>query len=177
MNNKIYTDYIKTPIGEMFAGANDDGLCLLEFTDRPALPKELDDLKKLLNAGIVEGGHYIIDIVKKQIEEYFNGTRKEFDIQLNFPGTYFQKNVWAALRKIPYGKTWSYKDLAMLVGNMDSVRAVGKANGENRIAIIIPCHRIIGANGDLVGYGGGLWRKHYLLEFESKVENNYSLFD
>lgn len=177
MQNKIYIQKFHTAIGEMIAGANDDGLCLLEFTDRHALPKELEDLKLLLHTEIVEEEHEIIAQTKIQIEEYFKGVRKEFSIKLNTPGTEFQKKVWAVLIDIPYGNTRTYKNQAARLGNSASIRAVGKANGDNRIAIIIPCHRVIGANGDLIGYGGGLWRKHHLLEFESKVNNNLSLFD
>ncbi len=161
----------------MLAAANDEGLCLLEFTDRPALPKELGDLKRLLNAEIVSEEHILIDEAQKQLDEYFQGKRKEFSIKLKTPGTEFQKKVWSVLQEIPFGKTRTYKEQALILGNLKSIRAVGKANGENRIAIIIPCHRVIGANGDLVGYGGGLWRKHYLLEFESKVNNQFSLFE
>lgn len=160
----------------MIAAASGEGLCLLEFNDRPALPKELEDLKILLNAEIVEGEHDLIAQTKIQIDEYFQGKRKEFSIKLNTPGTEFQKQVWSVLIDIPYGNTRTYKNQAAKLGNPSSIRAVGKANGENRIAIIIPCHRVIGANGDLIGYGGGLWRKHYLLEFEAKIKNNYSLF-
>jgi AraC family transcriptional regulator of adaptative response/methylated-DNA-[protein]-cysteine methyltransferase len=177
MQNKIYIQNFNTPIGEMLAGGTDDGLCLLEFTDRPALPKELDDLKLLLHTEIIEEKHEIIETTKIQLDEYFKGIRKEFDIKINAPGTEFQKIVWSILREIPFGKTRTYKDQATILGNLNSIRAVGKANGENRIAIIIPCHRVIGANGDLIGYGGGLWRKHHLLEFEAKVDNNYTLFD
>lgn len=177
MQNKIFTRKIKTPIGEMIAGATDDGLCLLEFNDRPALPKELHDLKLLLHTEIVEEEHGIINLTKIQIDEYFQGKRKEFSIKLNTPGTEFQNKVWSILREIPFGKTRTYKDQAVLLGNPASIRAVGKANGDNRISIIIPCHRVIGTNGDLIGYGGGLWRKHHLLEFEAKVNNNISLFE
>jgi AraC family transcriptional regulator of adaptative response/methylated-DNA-[protein]-cysteine methyltransferase len=177
MQNKIYIHEIHTPIGQMLAGASDEGLCLLEFTDRPALPKELEDLKKLLNAEIVEGVPDIIDITQKQLDEYFQGKRKEFSIKLNAPGTEFQRKVWSILQEIPFGKTRTYKDQALILGNLSSIRAVGKANGDNRIAIIIPCHRVIGTNGDLIGYGGGLWRKHHLLEFEAKINNQFSLFE
>ncbi|OGU18165.1 MAG: cysteine methyltransferase [Ignavibacteria bacterium GWB2_35_12] len=176
MQNKIYTHKINTPLGDMIAAATDDGLCLLEFADRHACPKEIDDLKKLLKAEIIEEEHVIIEQTHNQIDEYFQGTRKEFSIKLNTPGTEFQTKVWSVLMEIPYGKTRTYKDQAIILGNSASIRAVGKANGDNRIAIIIPCHRVIGINGDLIGYGGGLWRKHHLLEFEAKINNNFSLF-
>ncbi|MBI5326028.1 MAG: methylated-DNA--[protein]-cysteine S-methyltransferase [Ignavibacteriae bacterium] len=173
----IYTNKINTSLGEMIAGATDEGLCLLEFNDRPALTKELDNLKKILNSEIVDGEHELITQTKIQIDEYFQGKRKEFTIKLNAPGTIFQKKVWGVLIDIPFGNTRTYKNQAARLGNSASIRAVGKANGDNRIAIIIPCHRVIGANGDLIGYGGGLCRKHYLLEFENKINNNFTLFE
>ena len=109
--------------------------------------------------------------LNKQIEEYFDGKRKEFSIPLAIVGTTFQKQAWLALQAIPYGETRSYKEQAEFIGNPKAIRAVARANGDNRIAIIIPCHRVIGANGELVGYGGGLWRKRYLIELEQKHGN------
>jgi AraC family transcriptional regulator of adaptative response/methylated-DNA-[protein]-cysteine methyltransferase len=102
-----------------------------------------------------------------QLEEYFSGDRKEFDLPLVLPGTPFQQKVWAGLQAIPYGSTRSYKGQAEVIGHPNAVRAVAKANGDNRVAILIPCHRVTGANGELVGYGGGVWRKQYLLKLES----------
>lgn len=111
------------------------------------------------------------DLIKKayiQLEEYFAGSRKIFDLPLKFKGTEFQKKVWNALTKIPYGKTWSYKELAIAAGNEKACRAVGMANNKNPISIIVPCHRVIGADGKLVGYGGGLPAKKFLLDLEAK---------
>jgi methylated-DNA-[protein]-cysteine S-methyltransferase len=105
---------------------------------------------------------------QKQLDEYFNGKRQNFSLELQLEGTDFQKKVWEQLQKIPFGETASYKDIAIAVGNEKAVRAVGGANGKNNIAIIIPCHRVIGADGDLVGFGGGLWRKVWLLNHEKK---------
>jgi AraC family transcriptional regulator of adaptative response/methylated-DNA-[protein]-cysteine methyltransferase len=151
----------------MLAGATDDGICLLEFVDRRMLETQLNRLSKLLTAKIVPGSHRHFDTLNRQLEEYFSGRRKEFDLPLVLPGTPFQKKVWAGLQAIPYGCTRSYKEQAEVIGSPDAVRAVAKANGDNRIAILIPCHRVIGANGELVGYGGGLRRKQYLLKLES----------
>ena len=157
---------ILTPLGSMFAAATEKGICLLEFTDRRMMETQMERLKKLLNAQIIPGENKYLTLLENQLNEYFAGTRKEFDIPLVFPGTDFQILVWQTLKKIPYGKTWSYEEQAINLRNPKAVRAVARANGDNRISIIIPCHRIIGKNGLLTGYGGGLWRKKYLLELE-----------
>jgi AraC family transcriptional regulator of adaptative response/methylated-DNA-[protein]-cysteine methyltransferase len=166
-NHLIPTTRILTPLGPMLAGATDDGICLLEFIDRRMLETQLHRLRKLLNAKLVPGFHKHFDPLSKQLEEYFVGKRKEFDIPLVLPGTPFQKKVWAGLQMIPFGSTRSYKEQAQAIGSPTAIRAVAKANGGNRITILIPCHRVIGANGELVGYGGGLSRKQYLLKLES----------
>jgi len=163
----IATTRILTPLGPMLAGATDDGICLLEFVDRRMLETQLRRLGKLLNAECAPGFCKHFDKLSSQLEEYFSGKRREFDIPLVLPGTPFQQRVWTTLQTIPYGSTRSYKKQAETIGLPNAVRAVAKANGDNRIAIIIPCHRVIGANGDLTGYGGGLWRKRYLLNLES----------
>lgn len=107
----------------------------------------------------------------KQLDEYFAGTRTEFTIHTLQVGTEFQQTVWAELRRIPYGRTISYLELSKRIGNVKAIRAVGTANGNNSVSIIVPCHRVIGSNGDLVGYGGDLWRKKWLLEHEAKIAN------
>jgi len=129
---------------------------------------QIKRLKRLLKAEFLPGTNKNFDKLNSQINEYFEGKRKEFNLPLIICGTSFQKKAWEALQKIPYGETRSYKEQAKILGNPNAVRAVGKANGDNRISIIIPCHRVIGTSGELVGYGGGLWRKKYLLELESK---------
>jgi AraC family transcriptional regulator of adaptative response/methylated-DNA-[protein]-cysteine methyltransferase len=151
----------------MLAGATDEGICLLEFVDRRMLETQLNRLSKLLHARVVPGSHTHFDKLDTQLGEYFSGKRKEFEIPLVLPGTPFQKKVWAGLQAIPYGSTRSYREQAEFIGSPNAVRAVAKANGDNRLAILIPCHRVIGANGELVGYGGGLSRKQYLLNLES----------
>jgi len=163
----IRTARILTPLGPLLAGAVDDGICLLEFVDRRMLETQLRRLGKLLDAGCVPGFSRHFDQLHAQLLEYFSGKRRAFDVPLVLPGTPFQQKVWAGLRAIPYGSTRSYKEQAEAIGFPDAVRAVAKANGDNRIAIIVPCHRVIGAGGDLVGYGGGLWRKRFLLALES----------
>lgn len=167
MQGQIVTiNRIRTPLGPMMIGVTDEGLCLLEFTDRKMLETQLDVLKKRMKSELITGQHPMIDKVSNQLEEYFEGKRKEFDIPMVVPGTEFQQRVWDALNKIPYGVTRSYKQQADVVGDVKAVRAVARANGENRISIIIPCHRIIGSDGSIVGYGGGVHRKQWLLKHE-----------
>jgi AraC family transcriptional regulator, regulatory protein of adaptative response / methylated-DNA-[protein]-cysteine methyltransferase len=163
----IPTTRILTPLGPMLAGATDEGICLLEFVDRRMLETQISRLSKVLKAKIVPGSHPYFELLSGQLDEYFCGTRQEFDIPLVLPGTPFQQKVWAGLKSIPYGSTRSYKEQSEALGSPQAVRAVARANGDNRIAILIPCHRVIGANGELVGYGGGLSRKQYLLKLES----------
>jgi len=157
---------LETPLGPMIACANERGICLLEFTDRKMLETEFKDLAKRLNASITPGENKHFKSLKNQLNEYFEGTRKEFDLPLETPGTDFQQLVWKQLQTIPYATTRSYKEQAEAIGNPAAVRAVANANGMNRIAIVIPCHRVIGSDGKLTGYGGGVWRKKYLLDFE-----------
>ena len=157
-----------TPLGPMIACATSKGICLLEFTERRMLENEFKDLKKRLKAEIIYGDNPHFETLQAQIKEYFEGKRKEFDLPLDTPGTEFQNTVWKQLQTIPYGETRSYKRQAIAVNNPKAVRAVAKANGMNRIAIIIPCHRVIGEDGKLVGYAGGLWRKQWLLDFEKE---------
>jgi len=160
---------ILTPLGPMIAGATDKGLCLLEFSDRRMLETQLKRLTNLLNASFVTGEHSLFPELNKQLNDYFCGTLKAFDLPLDLAGTAFQQQVWRVLMQIPFGKTRSYQQQAEAINNPKAVRAVAKANGDNRISIIIPCHRVIGKNGALTGYGGGLWRKQRLLELEQNT--------
>ncbi|MDZ7263458.1 MAG: methylated-DNA--[protein]-cysteine S-methyltransferase [candidate division KSB1 bacterium] len=159
---------ILTPLGPMLAGANDEGICLLEFIDRRMLETQLERLRRLLRAELIAGSHRHFELLDQQIKEYFGGIRKEFTVPLVMKGTRFQQRVWTALQRIPYGETRSYKQQAESIGQPTATRAVARANGDNRIAIIIPCHRVIGVDGGLVGYGGGLWRKKFLLDLEAR---------
>ena len=165
----IHIKRITTPLGPMFACATLQGVCLLEFTNRKMLETEFKDLCKRLNAVILPGSNRHLIQVEKEIGEYFQGKRKDFTVPLDTPGTDFQRAVWEALRTIPFGQTRSYKQQAIHLGNEKAIRAVASANGHNRISIIIPCHRVIGDNGNLTGYGGGIPRKKWLLEFEKKI--------
>jgi len=158
---------LETPLGTMFACAAEPGICLLEFTDRKMLETELTSLAKQLNANIIQGANPHFDVLKTQLEEYFEGKRKVFTVPLFTPGTPFQQTIWRILRDIPYGATRSYKDQAAAISQPNAIRAVANANGMNRISILIPCHRVIGADGNLTGYGGGIWRKKWLLDLEN----------
>ncbi len=155
-----------TPLGPMIVGATDKGICLLEFFDRRMLETQLKRLTKLMNAYFVTGEHLFISVLNQELKKYFSSKISEFKVALDVPGTDFQTKVWQALQQIPFGETRSYQQQAISIGNPKAVRAVAKANGDNRISIIIPCHRVIGKNGDLTGYGGGIWRKQRLLEIE-----------
>jgi AraC family transcriptional regulator, regulatory protein of adaptative response / methylated-DNA-[protein]-cysteine methyltransferase len=168
--NIIELKRIETPLGTMIACATNIGICLLEFSNRKMLEAELKSIAKLLNAIIIQGNNKYFEVLEIQIHEYFTGQRNSFTIPLHTPGTIFQNKVWNALQEISYGQTKSYKEQAIAIGKPDSVRAVAKANGMNRISILIPCHRVLGSNGQLTGYGGGLWRKKFLLQLENQFE-------
>ncbi|MGT2928662.1 bifunctional transcriptional activator/DNA repair enzyme AdaA [Streptococcus dentasini] len=165
----ITASFIMTPIGRMLALADDNYLYLLEFDNRRGLEKELEKLRQQQNARIIHGHNMILEQLKKELEDYFKGLSADFTIPLYQRGTGFQRSVWKLLQEIPVGETRSYKDLALSLGDSDKVRAVGNANGANQISILIPCHRVIAANGDLGGYGGGIERKRYLLALEQKI--------
>lgn len=157
---------LTTPLGPMLAGTTKQGLCLLEFVDRRMLETQLQRLQKYLDCTFVPGSNAVTQKVADQLSQYFEGDLDRFSVPLELPGSEFQQKVWHRLQEIPYGETRSYKEQARMIGNEKAVRAVARANGDNRIAIIIPCHRVIGSNGTLTGYGGGLWRKKYLLHLE-----------
>ncbi|MGB3063517.1 bifunctional transcriptional activator/DNA repair enzyme AdaA [Sphingobacterium thalpophilum] len=159
---------IETPLGTMYACAVTQGICLLEFTDRKMLETEFKNLAKTLNATVVQGDNPHFPLLEKELREYFEGKRQEFTVPLYSLGTEFQNRVWEALKNIPYGETKTYKQQAIAIGSADSVRAVANANGLNKISILIPCHRVVGTDGSLTGYGGGIWRKKWLLELEGK---------
>lgn len=159
---------VTTPLGPMFICANDNGICLVEFTDRKMLETEFRDLQKKMDAIILQGENEHIKACKKQLNEYFNGSRKSFDIPLDLPGTPFQQLSWKELQNIPFGATSTYQEMAKKIGKETAVRAMANANGHNRVAIIVPCHRVIAKDGNLTGYGGGLQRKQWLLDHESK---------
>ena len=153
-------------MGELVAGATDDGVCLLEFAHRRTFAEQMGRVERHVGA-VSPGSHPHLDALESQLGEYFSRARQGFDVPLVLAGTAFQERVWRALLEIPYGTTISYAELARRVGSSGGSRAVGRANGDNRIAIVVPCHRVVRADGDLGGYGGGLSRKRRLLELES----------
>ncbi|PRX54180.1 bifunctional transcriptional activator/DNA repair enzyme AdaA [Flagellimonas meridianipacifica] len=166
--NVILISRLTTPLGPMFVCATEDGVCLLEFVDRKMLETEFKDLQGRLKANIITGENEHIKQLKKEIAEYFTGKRKDFEVKLVTPGTDFQNLVWKHLQKIEYGKTSTYQQQAEKMSNPKAVRAVAAANGHNRISILIPCHRVIGKDGKMTGYSGGIERKKWLLEHEKK---------
>jgi AraC family transcriptional regulator of adaptative response/methylated-DNA-[protein]-cysteine methyltransferase len=158
--------WLRSPLGPLVAGATNDGVCLLEFTDRRMLETQFRTIQRLFAAPLVPGTNEHLRRLEYELAEYFAGARREFSVPLEYPGTEFQRRVWDELLQIPYGETRSYEQLARSVGNPRAVRAVGRANGLNRIAIVIPCHRVVNKSGQLGGYGGGLRRKEWLLDLE-----------
>jgi AraC family transcriptional regulator of adaptative response/methylated-DNA-[protein]-cysteine methyltransferase len=167
----VATTAIDTPLGPMIAGATDEGLCLLEFTDRRMLEAQLARLSRLLGQPLVPGDHPHLARTREELARYFEGSLASFTVPLVFRGTAFEERVWRALVTIPSGATVSYAELAVRVAAPNGQRAVGRANGMNRVSIVIPCHRVVNSNGQLGGYGGGLWRKHWLLALEARTRN------
>jgi AraC family transcriptional regulator of adaptative response/methylated-DNA-[protein]-cysteine methyltransferase len=164
--NVIHLDWLQTPLGPLLLGATDRAVCLLEFSSPRRIERQVASLGRAFDAQLVPGTNEALATLRGQLGEYFAGTRREFDVPLDHRGTPFQRRVWQALLEIPYGETRSYLDIARRVGDAQASRAVGTANGSNRIAIVIPCHRVVNSNGALGGYGGGLSCKRFLLDIE-----------
>ena len=172
-SEKIISEKIETPVGTMLAAASSKGICLFEFMDvDKRLNRQQNHLKKIFGCKIESGTSPYLDQLKTELNEYFSGERKQFNVPLDFKGTDFQMLSWEALKKIPYGETRSYQDQAIAIKKPKAVRAVANANNRNKISILIPCHRVIGKNGSMTGYGGEIWRKEFLLKLESGT--NYS---
>lgn len=161
---------IHTPIGPMVALTSAKGLCFFDFADREDLDQRIERLSKKVILDVVPNEE-IIRQLSNQLEEYFSGKRQHFELPLDLNGTAFQQTVWEALQKIPFGQTCSYQSLAEGINNPKAVRAVAKANADNLLLILLPCHRIIGKNGTLTGYAGGLPRKEFLLKLEGQANN------
>ena len=169
---QINIQYYKTKYAHFILGSFENKLCLLDFRYRKMRSSVDNRLQKGLKAEFVEQDDPILQETRKQIDEYFNMQRKEFDIPLLTVGSDFQKDVWTMLLKVPYGTTSTYAQLAQAIGNQKAVRAVANANGANAISLVIPCHRIIGSDGTLTGYGGGLALKEKLLKLENNLFTN-----
>src|SRR5262249_54376643 len=150
----IVIDWVESPLGPLVLGAKSEGICLLEFSDPRRLQKQLEQLRKSHECPVVPGQHKRLDQLKEQLTNYFEGCLTKFQIPISIKGTLFQESVWNGLLQIPYGESQSYEGLAQAIGHPRAVRAVGRANGQNRIAIVIPCHRVINKNGKMGGYGG-----------------------
>lgn len=170
----LFAERIETPLGAMLAIADDAGLRLLEFVDRRAMERELSILRRRLQTNVVPGEHPHLDATRAQLADYFAGKQLEFDLPLAPIGSEFQLRAWKILRSIPVAETRSYSWMAERLGDAGARRAVGRANGTNMISIVIPCHRVIRADGTLCGYGGGLWRKKWLLDHERKTVERLS---
>jgi AraC family transcriptional regulator of adaptative response/methylated-DNA-[protein]-cysteine methyltransferase len=159
-----------TPLGPMVAGATDRGVCLLEFADRRMLATQLRRMQARLGCAIAPGNHPRLAELEAELNAYFAGALRAFTVPLRLAGTEFQRAVWERLLAIPFGATSSYEQLARAIGRSGAQRAVGRANGDNPLAIVVPCHRVVRADGTLCGYGGGLWRKRWLLAHEGAVD-------
>lgn len=164
----LRADWINTPLGDVVAVSDKSHLHLLEFADRKALSSELKRLMNFASGSVGFGRYSPTDQIEEELGRFFNAENEQFGTPLALHGSDFTKTVWRALREIPAGETKSYSDLAAEIGRPTATRAVARANGANQIAIVIPCHRVIGADGSLTGYGGGLWRKQKLIEIEQK---------
>ena len=162
----IVSSLLTSPLGPIVAGATPAGVCLVEFADRRGLKGQAASLARATGLAVVPGSNEHLERLATELGEYFRGQRRHFEIPLERPGTEFQRAVWDALLDIPYGGTCSYEDIARAIGRPGAQRAVGRANGQNRISILIPCHRVVQKDGGLRGYGGGLWRKQRLLDIE-----------
>lgn len=156
----------------MIAAANDSGLCMFDFEYRKLMPAIKKRVSSFFNDELEEGNHQVFDTLKIQLTEYFSGERTDFNLPLAMSGTPFQQKVWNELLNIPYGTTRTYMQQSKVLGDEKAIRAVARANGENCLAIIVPCHRIVGSDGSLTGYAGGLKAKKWLLEHEARHSGN-----
>ena len=172
MENLISLQHYDSPCGRLVLASFADRLCLCDWSDNPFAERNRRRIEKYLKATSKTETTSVLEETKRQLDEYFAGKRKAFDIQLCLVGTDFQHKVWNALRSIPYGSTKSYKDIAQCIGKPKAVRAVARAIGANAISILIPCHRVIGSNHSLTGYAGGLETKRGLLGMETQERKN-----
>ena len=161
--------WVPSPLGPLLAAAKDEGVVMLEFLDRRGLKGQLDRMQRWLRCALVPGRNETLHQLEEELTAYFAGELRAFRVPLLVSGTGFQESVWKELRRIPYGELRSYSQIAEAVGRPGAVRAVGRANGMNRLAILLPCHRVVRKDGSLCGYGGGLWRKRFLLDLEQSV--------
>jgi AraC family transcriptional regulator of adaptative response/methylated-DNA-[protein]-cysteine methyltransferase len=161
---------VESPLGMMIAGATDKGVCFLEWHDRGGISRIKQRVQKRYKMPLVKGNNRHLDQLEKELSNYFEGELKRFKVKVDVTGTPFELKTWEKLLLIPYGETRSYSQIAAALGKVNARRAVGRANGANYLSIVIPCHRVIEANGNLRGYGGKVWRKKYLLELEAGLK-------
>lgn len=166
----IIVNRVLTPLGPMAVAATDDGICLAEFADRRMLETQFKRVHRQHDRPFAPGHHAHIDQLSRELEDYFSGNRIQFEVKMDVSGSDFQMQTWKQLQRIPYGETTSYEQMARAMGRTGAQRAVGRANGDNRLAILIPCHRVVRSDGSLSGYGGGIWRKQWLLDHERNVK-------
>lgn len=162
----VSIDWAASPVGPLVLGATSTAIVMLEFSSAEELGTQLARARKRRDRPLVRDSNPLLVALRSQLAEYFYGTRRAFDLPLEYQGSAFQNRVWTALRSIPYGETRSYGSIAKALGDAGAMRAVGAANGLNPIAIVVPCHRVVNANGTLGGFGGGAWRKQILLDLE-----------
>ncbi len=162
----VAAGFVDTPLGPVVIATVDDGVCLVEFSSRRMLEHNYRQIRALYGLPVLPVSSPVLDRLKRELDEYFGGRLKKFSVPPVMRGTPFQERVWTELMRIPYGATVSYQDIARRIGDSRAARAVAQANSKNRISILIPCHRVIGKDGELTGYGGGLWRKRLLIELE-----------
>jgi AraC family transcriptional regulator of adaptative response/methylated-DNA-[protein]-cysteine methyltransferase len=159
---------LDTPLGPMLAAVSDQAVCQLEFADRRGLETGYEEMRRRFQLPVLPGENGVMRQLRQELGEYFRGARRSFSVALDLRGTEFQQKVWLELGRIPFGETTTYESIARRIGAPSAVRAVGRANGANRIAVLVPCHRVIASDGTLSGYGGGLWRKRLLIDLESR---------
>ena len=176
MSTSLYSATYQTPIGEMYALATDDGVCLLEFTDRKELKSEIDAIQDYYKSEIQTDENQHLLLLHKELHDFFKGKLQKFTVPIILIGSDFQIKVWETLQTVPYAETRSYLTQAEILGDTNATRAVANANGKNKLAIIVPCHRIIGTDGSLTGYAGGIDRKRFLLNLEREVAGPKDLF-
>lgn len=162
----IFSQLYTSPIGVLIIGATNNSLLYIEYDDSPLCQKKVQSVAKALSATIHNEPSAYHQVIIKQLDEYFAGKRKEFSLQLQTNGTEFQRSVWKSLQTIPFGTTKTYKEQSLAMNNPLAIRAIASTNAKNCINIVIPCHRVVGTNGSLTGYSGGIWRKRWLLDFE-----------
>jgi AraC family transcriptional regulator, regulatory protein of adaptative response / methylated-DNA-[protein]-cysteine methyltransferase len=172
---RLVVALFETPLGPMLAAASDQGVCQLEFADRRGLERSYAEMRRRFRLPVVPGDSAILTQLREELRGYFGGERREFDTPVVLTGTDFQERVWSELRRIPFGRTASYETIAQRIGSRTACRAVARANGTNRLYLLVPCHRVIAKDGSLSGYGGGVWRKQRLLDLERGLQRGESV--